>query len=573
MDPQESLVHRQRSAPVDRRRRTVLGIVGGATISLVTGATIAFAAPPSASGPTDATVVAAVDPSAATTADATATPEASSTPPATATDPAKGDTDAATHCMGGTHLGQISITAIAGSDLTLGTEDGWTRTITVSDGTTYSKDGTTITLSDLAVGDTIRFGQTRNDDGTYAITSVTVVQPRIGGTVTGVASDSITVKRQDGTTATINVTADTTYTLQGVTDATLADVKVGDRISASGNKVDDTTLDATSITTGHGPAMAAILLAATAVAAVRVSTTAPPRTADASRSPLPPRSTERRATSPPLLRVRRGAGGAGRLPGARPSSLSGGPRGIREGGRELGEAANGRIPRWQSERQPVRVRPSPRWLDAQTASRLEPEPRVVPGVPQETQHRLAARRRDVDRRAHQRTSDAPSLPLGHDGDRPDHPDATHEPRIAADQVALTEQEVTDQRADRLLDDHGSAADPAVGTAHTVHDRAFDRPPERCFVDRPDRLRIAGQLGPDRQVHSIPALMTATATPAVAMWSSVAHEPFTGPARRPRSPPSSVGPAAPPPRPSSRQACPPRRPPRARDPRPLSPQHP
>src|SRR5687768_17412135 len=39
----------------------------------------------------------------------------------------------------------ITITAISGSDLSLETADGWTRTITVDDGTTYSESGDEIT--------------------------------------------------------------------------------------------------------------------------------------------------------------------------------------------------------------------------------------------------------------------------------------------------------------------------------------------------------------------------------------------------------------------------------------------
>src|SRR5262245_31843375 len=57
--------------------------------------------------------------------------------------------------------GGITITSISGNSISLKTEDGWTRTITVDSGTTYSKAGATIALGDLAVGDQIGFRQTK----------------------------------------------------------------------------------------------------------------------------------------------------------------------------------------------------------------------------------------------------------------------------------------------------------------------------------------------------------------------------------------------------------------------------
>ena len=80
----------------------------------------------------------------------------------------------------------ITVTAIDGSNVSLKTEDGWTRTITVTSDTTITKGGQTIALSDVQVGDEIRFAQTRNADGTFTITQIHVVMPTIGGQVTAV---------------------------------------------------------------------------------------------------------------------------------------------------------------------------------------------------------------------------------------------------------------------------------------------------------------------------------------------------------------------------------------------------
>ena len=78
-------------------------------------------------------------------------------------------------------LGGITITAISGSNISLETADGWTRTITVDSGTTYSKSGDTIALGDLAVGDEIGFRQTLEDDGSWTIDTIAVIPPHAGG--------------------------------------------------------------------------------------------------------------------------------------------------------------------------------------------------------------------------------------------------------------------------------------------------------------------------------------------------------------------------------------------------------
>ena len=70
---------------------------------------------------------------------------------------------------GGQGKGPITIRAINGSQVSLATEDGWSRTIAVTPTTVITKGGQPIAVSDLAVGDRIRFHQTRNADGTYTV--------------------------------------------------------------------------------------------------------------------------------------------------------------------------------------------------------------------------------------------------------------------------------------------------------------------------------------------------------------------------------------------------------------------
>jgi hypothetical protein len=148
---------------------------------------------------------------------------------------------------GGFH--DITISAISGSNLSLETADGWTRTIAVSDSTTLSEAGETITLADLAVGDQIVFRQERQSDGSYTITAINVVLPTVGGEVTVIDGNTITITRRDGTTGTIHVDGDTTYRVNGDTGA-LSDISVGVFVVAQGTLRTDGSLDADVVHSG-----------------------------------------------------------------------------------------------------------------------------------------------------------------------------------------------------------------------------------------------------------------------------------------------------------------------------------
>ena len=143
--------------------------------------------------------------------------------------------------------GPITITSISGSNLSLTTEDGWTRTITITSASVITKGGQTIAAGDLKVGDVIRFAQTRNADGTYSIDAIRVATPRTGGEVTAITGDSITVKQKGGTTRVITVTGSTVYTVEstagsndGAETGSKADVGVGTEIEAEGTVTGDT---------------------------------------------------------------------------------------------------------------------------------------------------------------------------------------------------------------------------------------------------------------------------------------------------------------------------------------------
>lgn len=147
-------------------------------------------------------------------------------------------------------MGGITITAIAGSNLSLETADGWTRTITVDADTTYAKGGDAIELGDLAIGDRIAFRQTLEDDGTWSIDAIAVILPHVGGKVTAVSGSTITVEQRDGTRATITVTAETEYRVNG-DNAEFADVEVGMLLVARGTENADGSLTATDVRAGE----------------------------------------------------------------------------------------------------------------------------------------------------------------------------------------------------------------------------------------------------------------------------------------------------------------------------------
>jgi hypothetical protein len=140
----------------------------------------------------------------------------------------------------------ITITAINGSKLSLQTTDGWTRTIDAT-GATVTRAGQTIAVSDLKVGDQITFRESRQSDGTYKITSITVLVPTASGTVTAVGATSITISQPGGGTKSIAVTGSTTYTQAGATVSKSA-VGVGDRIVAQGTVDSSGNFTATSVT-------------------------------------------------------------------------------------------------------------------------------------------------------------------------------------------------------------------------------------------------------------------------------------------------------------------------------------
>ena len=146
--------------------------------------------------------------------------------------------------------GNITITAMNGSSISLETADGWTRTITVTDETQLSKDGEEITLADFEVGDRIRFRQTADDAGTWTVTAIALVSPSVFGQVTAVDGDSITLSQRDGSSVTVHIDGSTLFTVSGETGKSASDIEVGMIVAASGELNGDGSLDAAQVRAG-----------------------------------------------------------------------------------------------------------------------------------------------------------------------------------------------------------------------------------------------------------------------------------------------------------------------------------
>ena len=148
--------------------------------------------------------------------------------------------------FGGQGFREITITAISGSNVTLGTDDGWTRTIAVTGAVDLTKGGQDIALTDLAVGDQVRFRQTRNDDGTYTVNALAVVVPSVRGTVSDVSSSGFKVTGRGGAVWTITVNATTDYQF-GTGEGSLADVTNGTTVMVQGTSSGDNALTALTV--------------------------------------------------------------------------------------------------------------------------------------------------------------------------------------------------------------------------------------------------------------------------------------------------------------------------------------
>jgi hypothetical protein len=137
------------------------------------------------------------------------------------------------------------VTAVGADSITV-KKGGATRVITVTGSTKYTVGSTPGTKADVKVGSEIEAQGTVSGD-TFTATAIEVELPHVAGQVTAKTSNTITVKKGDGTTATIHVTGTTKYKVKGVDPAALTDIAVGDRVTAEGTLRADGSLDAVAV--------------------------------------------------------------------------------------------------------------------------------------------------------------------------------------------------------------------------------------------------------------------------------------------------------------------------------------
>jgi hypothetical protein len=140
----------------------------------------------------------------------------------------------------------VTVTSNDGTSLGLETADGWTRTVD-STGVVLTRDGATITASEILVGERVRVVQTRNADGSYTVTGIEVQPSVVTGTVGTVSTDGFTVVASDGTTTTITVTDATTWSAPGSTTVGLADATSGRSVAVAGALQADGSIVATAV--------------------------------------------------------------------------------------------------------------------------------------------------------------------------------------------------------------------------------------------------------------------------------------------------------------------------------------
>jgi hypothetical protein len=241
-----------------------VGILGGSAILLLVGVLAAMAA--SAAPSTTVGADASTSPDATVAPEATVAPDATVAPGSSAPDghdhgplpafglplgPGSGSAPGFGFGFGGFGPGGITITSIDAPNISLKTDDGWTRTIAVTADTKITKAGETITVKDLAVGDHVRIAQDRASDGTYTVTAIIVVLPSVAGQVTAIDGDTISITQPGGTKATIHVSDSTTYQVDGKAGK-LSDIKVDAFIVAEGTQRSDGSLDAAAVRAGFG---------------------------------------------------------------------------------------------------------------------------------------------------------------------------------------------------------------------------------------------------------------------------------------------------------------------------------
>ncbi len=140
-----------------------------------------------------------------------------------------------------------TVDSVSGSTVTLKAGTSGTTKVLLTDSTTYQLGGAPATRDAVVAGVRIVARGSLGSDGTLTATAVEIAPATAAGTVKEKDSSSLTLTTRDGSTTVVKVTSSTTFQVQGIDKATLADVKVGDVVMAAGSRNSDGSLSATVV--------------------------------------------------------------------------------------------------------------------------------------------------------------------------------------------------------------------------------------------------------------------------------------------------------------------------------------
>jgi hypothetical protein len=144
------------------------------------------------------------------------------------------------------------VTAISATSITVTDPSGTASTYDIGTATTVTKNGQSAALADIAVGESVHISVS-TADATLAST-IDIVPAGIGGKVTAINGDVLSISGPNETTGSIVVSSATTYMKGGAT-ASLSDISVGTFVFAQGSYgTSASVVDATTVGIGQpGP--------------------------------------------------------------------------------------------------------------------------------------------------------------------------------------------------------------------------------------------------------------------------------------------------------------------------------
>ncbi|MBI1800690.1 MAG: hypothetical protein HY259_03595 [Chloroflexi bacterium] len=142
------------------------------------------------------------------------------------------------------------VTAVQASVITVSTKEG-DKTVVTSAQTVYSREKNPAILADVKIGNVIKATGTVGADGKFLATTVEIKMPEaegpeVEGTVAKVDGAVISLTSKDGSTKMVVTNAQTTFRKADL-PASVADVKVGDKVEAKGTLGGDGRLTAETL--------------------------------------------------------------------------------------------------------------------------------------------------------------------------------------------------------------------------------------------------------------------------------------------------------------------------------------